>query len=27
LPDDAAPQRYRASLEIDPAATTFRGHI
>jgi alanyl aminopeptidase len=27
LPDTAAPLRYRASLEIDPAATTFKGHV
>src|SRR5262252_9105446 len=27
LPDTAAPVRYRASLEIDPAATTFKGHV
>jgi alanyl aminopeptidase len=27
LPDDAAPRAYRASLEIDPKATSFRGHI
>ena len=27
LPDDAAPLRYRASLEVDPKATSFRGHI
>src|SRR5512140_558637 len=27
LPDDAAPRRYRASLEIDPSATSFAGHI
>jgi alanyl aminopeptidase len=27
LPDTAAPLRYRASLEIDPAATTFHGRV
>ena len=27
LPDVATPNRYRASLEIDPASTTFKGHI
>ena len=27
LPGGARPVRYRASLEVDPAATSFRGHI
>jgi alanyl aminopeptidase len=27
LPGDAAPLAYRASLEVDPAATSFGGHI
>jgi alanyl aminopeptidase len=27
LPEVAAPLRYRAGLEIDPKATSFRGHI
>jgi alanyl aminopeptidase len=27
LPDVASPSRYHASLEIDPAAATFKGHI
>jgi cytosol alanyl aminopeptidase len=27
LPDTAAPVRYRAALEVDPAATSFRGSI
>jgi alanyl aminopeptidase len=27
LPEDAAPSAYRASLELDPTQTTFRGHI
>ncbi|HTE55291.1 MAG TPA: M1 family aminopeptidase [Kofleriaceae bacterium] len=27
LPRGAAPLRYRASLEVDPSATSFRGHI
>jgi alanyl aminopeptidase len=27
LPDTAKPIRYRASLEIDPAARTFHGHV
>ena len=27
LPDDAAPLKYHAKLEVNPGTTTFAGHI